>query len=116
MIFRKALLETKGLGSWSAEYISLRAIGDTDAFPRTDLILKRVLALHADLDLEAIKPWRSYAAIYLWKAFAQSLSKQKTSKQYKSNLQIDQVAGREAQTSRKVEALVTVLPERAHTG
>ncbi len=41
--FRKALLDTKGLGPWSAEYISLRAIGDTDAFPKTDLILKRAL-------------------------------------------------------------------------
>src|SRR5258706_11607504 len=92
MMFRKALLETKGLGSWSAEYISLRAIGDTDAFPRTDLILKRVLALHADLDLEAIKPWRSYAAIYLWKAFAQTVSKQKKPKQYDSILQTDEVA------------------------
>ncbi|HSE86479.1 MAG TPA: AlkA N-terminal domain-containing protein [Candidatus Binatia bacterium] len=75
--FRKALLETKGLGPWSAEYISLRAIGDTDAFPKTDLILKRVLKLHPDLDLEAIKPWRSYAAIYLWKEFAQTLSRRK---------------------------------------
>jgi len=75
--FRKALLETKGLGPWSAEYISLRAIGDTDAFPKTDLILKRVLELHPDLDLEAIKPWRSYAAIYLWKEFAQTLSRKK---------------------------------------
>src|SRR5258706_1579693 len=101
MMFRKALLETKGLGSWSAEYISLRAIGDTDAFPRTDLILKRVMALHADLDLEAIKPWRSYAAIYLWKAFAQSLSKQKKPKQYDSISQTDEIDGREAQTSRK---------------
>src|SRR3989442_1760615 len=27
--FRKALLETTGIGAWSAEYISLRAIGDT---------------------------------------------------------------------------------------
>lgn len=72
--FRKALLETKGLGPWSAEYISLRAGGDTDAFPRTDLILKRVLELHPDLDLARIKPWRSYAAIYLWKEFAQTLS------------------------------------------
>jgi AraC family transcriptional regulator, regulatory protein of adaptative response / DNA-3-methyladenine glycosylase II len=75
--FRKALLETKGLGPWSAEYISLRAIGDTDAFPKTDLILKRVLKLHPDLDLEPIKPWRSYAAIYLWKEFAQTLSRKK---------------------------------------
>ena len=78
--FRKALLETKGLGPWSAEYISLRAIGDTDAFPKTDLILKRVLELHPDLDLEPIRPWRSYAAIYLWKEFAQTLSKRKKEK------------------------------------
>jgi AraC family transcriptional regulator of adaptative response / DNA-3-methyladenine glycosylase II len=78
--FRKALLGTKGLGPWSAEYISLRAIGDTDAFPRTDLILKRVLKLHPELDLERVKPWRSYAAIYLWKEFAQTLSKRKGQK------------------------------------
>jgi AraC family transcriptional regulator of adaptative response / DNA-3-methyladenine glycosylase II len=78
--FRKARLEMKGLGPWSAEYISLRAIGDTDAFPKTDLILKRALKLHPDLDLEAIKPWRSYAAIYLWKEFAQTLSKKKKEK------------------------------------
>ena len=78
--FRKALLETKGLGPWSAEYISLRAIDDTDAFPKTDLILKRALELHPDLDLELIRPWRSYAAIYLWKEFAQTLSKRKKEK------------------------------------
>lgn len=78
--FRQALLETRGLGPWSAEYISLRAIGDTDAFPKTDLILKRVLELHPDLDLELIKPWKSYAAMYLWKEFAQRLSKRKKEK------------------------------------
>jgi AraC family transcriptional regulator of adaptative response / DNA-3-methyladenine glycosylase II len=85
--FRKALLETKGLGPWSAEYISLRAIGDTDAFPKTDLILKRVLELHPDLDLEGLKPWRSYAAIYLWKGFAQTLSKRKRRNEHDAVLQ-----------------------------
>ena len=75
--FRQRLLETKGLGPWSAEYISLRAGGDTDAFPKTDLILKRVLDLHPDLGLERVKPWRSYAAVYLWKEFAQTLSRSK---------------------------------------
>jgi O-6-methylguanine DNA methyltransferase len=74
---RPALLATKGFGPWSVEYVSLRAIGDTDAFPKTDLILKRVLDLHPDLDLERIKPWRSYAATYLWKEFAQTLSRSK---------------------------------------
>jgi AraC family transcriptional regulator of adaptative response / DNA-3-methyladenine glycosylase II len=77
--FRKTLLETKGLGPWSAEYISLRTIDDNDAFPKTDLILKRALELHPDLDLELVRPWRSYAAIYLWKEFAQTLSKKRGS-------------------------------------
>ena len=72
--FSEALLETRGLGPWSAEYIRLRN-GDTDAFPNTDLILKRVLDLHSDLDLKRIKPWGSYAAVYLWKEFAQTLSR-----------------------------------------
>jgi AraC family transcriptional regulator of adaptative response / DNA-3-methyladenine glycosylase II len=90
--FRKALLQAKGLGPWSAEYISLRAIGDTDAFPRTDLILKRVLELHPDLDLECIKPWRSYAALYLWKEFAQTLSKRKRRNDRAVILQADKIA------------------------
>jgi AraC family transcriptional regulator, regulatory protein of adaptative response / DNA-3-methyladenine glycosylase II len=99
LAFRKAILGTRGLGSWSAEYISLRSIGDTDAFPRTDLILKRVLELHPDLDLEAVKPWRSYAAMYFWKAFAHTLSKQKRRNQHDSILQRNEVAGRQAHVS-----------------
>jgi AraC family transcriptional regulator of adaptative response / DNA-3-methyladenine glycosylase II len=96
LLFRKAMLETKGIGPWSAEYISLRSIGDTDAFPRTDLILKRVLKLHPDLDLPAIKPWRSYAAIYLWKGFAEILSNRKRSNRHVV-LQGDVIAGRKTQ-------------------
>ncbi len=68
------LLNISGIGAWSAEYISLRALGNTDAFPKTDLILKRALDLHSDIDLEEIRPWRSYAAIYLWKHYAEILS------------------------------------------
>ena len=79
--FQEALLEIKGLGPWSAEYIKLRT-GDTDAFPKTDLILKRVLDLHPNLDLESIKPWRSYAAVYLWKEFADTLSRSRNRQQH----------------------------------
>jgi AraC family transcriptional regulator of adaptative response / DNA-3-methyladenine glycosylase II len=100
LLFRKALLETKGLGPWSAEYISLRSIGDTDAFPRTDLILKRALALHSNLDLEAVKPWRAYAAVYLWKEFAQTLSKQNRKKRQDPILPTDH-GGRRGQMRRK---------------
>jgi AraC family transcriptional regulator of adaptative response / DNA-3-methyladenine glycosylase II len=101
--FRQALLAIKGLGPWSAEYISLRAIGDTDAFPKTDLILRRVLRLYPQLDLKLIKPWRSYAAVYLWKEFAQSLSKSKNEKNHDVILQRNRSTGRQAQTSRKLQ-------------
>lgn len=73
--FREALLQVPGIGPWTAEYLSLRALGDPDAFPHTDLILRRVLNHHPELDLELVKPWRAYAAIHLWKEFATSLSK-----------------------------------------
>jgi AraC family transcriptional regulator of adaptative response / DNA-3-methyladenine glycosylase II len=99
--FRKALLETKGLGPWSAEYISLRSIADTDAFPGTDLILKRVLALYPRLDLEAVKPWRSYAAIYLWKAFAQKLSNKNRRKKHDALLQGNKFTGRQTEDHRR---------------
>ena len=78
--FRKSLCEIKGIGAWSAEYISLRALGDTDAFPGTDLILKRAVDLHPALDLESFRPWRAYVAIFLWKEFAAALSKKGKSK------------------------------------
>lgn len=63
-----------GIGPWTAEYIALRAFGDADAFPASDLgllkapiwgatgITARQLQLHA----EAWRPWRAYAAAHLW--------------------------------------------------
>jgi AraC family transcriptional regulator of adaptative response / DNA-3-methyladenine glycosylase II len=76
-VLRKRLLEIPGIGPWSAEYISLRALGDTDAFPASDLILKRAIEKHSDIEFERIRPWRSYAAIYLWKEYAETLSAKK---------------------------------------
>jgi len=75
--FRKALLAIPGIGPWTAEYIALRGIADTDAFPATDLILKRALEMHPGLTVDACKPWRAYAAIHLWEEFAGRLSKAK---------------------------------------
>ncbi len=75
-IFKQQLLNIAGVGVWSAEYISMRALSDTDAFPGTDLILKRVLRQYQDLDLERVRPWRAYAAIYLWNKFATKPSEQ----------------------------------------
>lgn len=53
-----------GIGPWTASYIAMRVFRDPDAFPASDLVLKRALA---GVDIEAWRPWRAYAAMYLWK-------------------------------------------------
>jgi AraC family transcriptional regulator, regulatory protein of adaptative response / DNA-3-methyladenine glycosylase II len=71
---QRRLLEIPGVGPWTAAYISLRALGDPDAFPVGDLGLRRAAArigLHSsDAALaaraERWRPWRAYAAHYLW--------------------------------------------------
>ncbi len=62
------LSELPGIGPWTVAYIRMRALGDRDAFPGTDLGLRRALA---DLGCQASRadrwrPWRAYAAVHLW--------------------------------------------------
>ncbi len=64
---RRQLLAIKGVGPWTAEYILLRGLGDTDAFPEKDLILGRMLQRHPELKAADFSPWRSYIAIVLWR-------------------------------------------------
>lgn len=71
---RKALLAIKGIGPWTTEMIALRGLKDPNAYPGTDLILKRVSDLYQFQD-EHCSPWRGYGAITLWKAFAAKLSR-----------------------------------------
>jgi AraC family transcriptional regulator of adaptative response / DNA-3-methyladenine glycosylase II len=78
--FRANLLAVPGIGPWTAQYIALRALGDPDAFPHTDLILQRALALHPDVNPDSLRPWRAYACIYLWNHYAEKLSGRKATK------------------------------------
>jgi AraC family transcriptional regulator of adaptative response / DNA-3-methyladenine glycosylase II len=59
-----------GIGDWTAQYMAMRALGWSDAFPHTDYgVMKalsetnprRVLAA-----AEAWRPWRAYAVMHLW--------------------------------------------------
>lgn len=67
-----ALSALRGVGPWTASYIAMRALGDPDAFPASDLGLRKAavkLGLGADSLPEASRrwrPWRAYAAHYLW--------------------------------------------------
>src|SRR5206468_11109779 len=73
----------RGVGDWTAHYIALRAAREPDAFPSSDVGLLRgaaiartavtragerptPAALHAYA--ERWRPWRAYAAHYLWAA------------------------------------------------
>ena len=75
---REDLLAIPGIGPWTADYIALRALGDRDAFPAGDLGLRRsarALGLPHDTPglaaySERWRPWRRYAAHYLWAAGA----------------------------------------------
>ncbi len=67
---RAALLALPGVGPWTADYIAMRALADPDAWPGTDLVLRRVVESHR-ADPERWRPWRSYAAVHLWSMTAE---------------------------------------------
>jgi len=64
---RRRLLALPGVGPWTADYIAMRALGDPDAFPATDLVIARALGTDGVARAERWRPWRAYAAMHLWK-------------------------------------------------
>ncbi|MGH6933268.1 MAG: DNA-3-methyladenine glycosylase 2 family protein [Dongiaceae bacterium] len=68
------LLAIAGIGPWTAEYIALRALGNPDAFPGSDLGLLKAARRHDPAMTAAAlgrwaerwRPWRGYAATHLW--------------------------------------------------
>lgn len=74
-VTRKTLLSIPGIGPWTVEYIAMRALRDPDAFPASDLGLRKGAApdgvpmsgRQLEKLAESWRPWRAYAAMYLWK-------------------------------------------------
>lgn len=77
----RRLLALPGVGPWTAAYVAMRALGDTDALPAGDLILRRALpgaqstrgAQRGQVTAAALtahaarwRPFRAYAAVHLW--------------------------------------------------
>lgn len=72
---RERLLALPGVGPWTADYLAMRVLGNPDTFLETDLVIRqsaeaqglpgapRALAQRA----AAWAPWRSYAALQLWR-------------------------------------------------
>src|SRR5690606_8501469 len=74
--FIAELCALPGIGDWTAHYIALRALSEPDAFPAADLGLLKALGTdkpkEAKARAEAWRPWRAYAAIYLWQGLSTS--------------------------------------------
>lgn len=68
------LLQLPGFGPWTVQYIGMRALGWPDAFPHTDLGIKKALPDLTPKEIltlsQAWSPWRSYAAITLWNSLS----------------------------------------------
>lgn len=66
---RDDLTRLPGIGPWTASYIAMR-LGNPDAFPAGDLILRRHAGNVSERELlrrsEAWRPFRAYAAMLLW--------------------------------------------------
>jgi AraC family transcriptional regulator of adaptative response / DNA-3-methyladenine glycosylase II len=71
---RRSLLALPGFGPWTVETILMRALGDPDAFPGSDLGVVRAARglglpstpLGLARAAEAWRPWRAYAVQHLW--------------------------------------------------
>lgn len=70
-----------GIGTWTAHYIAMRALRESDAFPSGDIALMRALSTNQTKRIsasqlhsrsEAWRPWRAYAALHLWTSDAAS--------------------------------------------
>jgi AraC family transcriptional regulator of adaptative response / DNA-3-methyladenine glycosylase II len=72
--FIDSMTAIPGIGDWTANYVAMRALGEPDAFPASDLGIMKALqvgdtrptARLVATRAEAWRPWRAYAAIYLW--------------------------------------------------
>ncbi|HEX9695689.1 MAG TPA: AlkA N-terminal domain-containing protein [Actinomycetota bacterium] len=66
-----------GVGDWTAHYVAMRACGEPDAFPASDLGLRKAAGDAAPATARALtaraqawRPWRSYAAMHLWRSLS----------------------------------------------
>ena len=72
----QVLTQLRGVGAWTAGYIALRGLGDPDAFPSGDLVLRQQAAGGAvaldqrtlEKRAEMWRPFRGYAVFQLWRA------------------------------------------------
>lgn len=67
---RSELLELRGVGPWTADYLQMRGRSDPDAFVPGDLVARRALNRMSEREASSLAqawaPFRSYAMVHLW--------------------------------------------------
>jgi len=82
-VAHEKLLELKGVGHWTAQYVGLRALRHLDCLPAADVGLQKVIQYFYGLRkrptaervqkmARAWRGWRSYATFYLWLTYWES--------------------------------------------
>ena len=72
------LREIAGIGEWTAQYIAMRGLGESDAFLASDAVIQRALTAGSMRPstaevierAESWRPWRAYAVLHLWMSAA----------------------------------------------
>ncbi|MGG4488201.1 Ada metal-binding domain-containing protein [Metabacillus idriensis] len=79
---RSLLLSFRGIGSWTADYVMMKSLNDSSAFPISDVGLQNAIKAQLGLDkkpsMEELsklakgwKGWEAYAVFYLWRSLYQ---------------------------------------------
>lgn len=68
---RAGLAALPGIGPWTVEVVAMRSLGDPDAYPASDLGVRKgcaALGIDPDAGPQRWRPWRAYATQHLWAA------------------------------------------------
>lgn len=65
-----ALKQIPGIGPWTLAYLGMRVLRWPDAFPATDLGLRKAYPGSLESASENWRPWRAYAAMHLWNSLS----------------------------------------------
>ena len=78
---RRAMLALPGIGPWTADYVSMRALADPDVFLPTDVGVRNAAARLGLGDPAAVaarserwRPWRSFALMRLWSVVLEEIT------------------------------------------
>lgn len=59
-------LALKGIGPWTVEYAQMRGEGQPDIWLDSDLGIKKALDIFPSIQVNKVKPWRSYLTFTMW--------------------------------------------------